>query len=140
MTTLKLVHSVGIDIILVLNVSGDSGHKAVDVSRVRNTHMRIYGGRSMTVADVAKYGIPVERFGSACGRVSTALHHREPPQLSTNTRTRLARTTTMSASTASSATNVDSSENAAPKIEALFLIRFDKKVGYVMRQVPCVAA
>jgi hypothetical protein len=27
----------------------------------------------------------------------------------------------------------DSSDNAHPKIEALFLIRFDKKVGYVMR-------
>lgn len=48
----------------------------------------------------------------------------------------------MSASTDSSATHVDAgSEAEAPKIEALFLIRFDKKVGYVtsgdaMRQLP----
>jgi hypothetical protein len=31
----------------------------------------------------------------------------------------------------SAATDVDSSENESPKIEALFLIRFDKKVGCV---------
>jgi len=40
----------------------------------------------------------------------------------------------MSASTESSATNVDSDHEDAPRVEALFLIRFDKKVGYVMRQ------
>ncbi|KAH7390007.1 hypothetical protein BKA66DRAFT_460291 [Pyrenochaeta sp. MPI-SDFR-AT-0127] len=40
---------------------------------------------------------------------------------------------TMSASTDSSATDVDASAVAeAPKIEALFLIRFDKKVGYTI--------
>ncbi|KAH7067017.1 hypothetical protein BKA63DRAFT_425220 [Paraphoma chrysanthemicola] len=37
----------------------------------------------------------------------------------------------MSASTDSSATDVDAGESGSPKIEALFLIRFDKKVGYV---------
>lgn len=42
----------------------------------------------------------------------------------------------MSTSTQSSvATDVDSnSDHESPKIEALFLIRFDKKVGYVVCQ------
>jgi hypothetical protein len=41
---------------------------------------------------------------------------------------------TMSASTHSSATDVDAgASNDAPQVEALFLIRFDKKVGYVER-------
>jgi len=40
----------------------------------------------------------------------------------------------MSASTESSATNVDSHSEDAPRVEALFLIKFDKKVGYVMRR------
>ena len=42
---------------------------------------------------------------------------------------------TMSASTHSSATDVDggSSSTDAPQVEALFLIKFDKKVGYVGR-------
>ncbi|KAH8643556.1 hypothetical protein IG631_01019 [Alternaria alternata] len=39
----------------------------------------------------------------------------------------------MSASTESSTTNVDSHNEDAPRVEALFLIKFDKKVGYVMR-------
>jgi len=39
----------------------------------------------------------------------------------------------MSASTHSDATNADAQDAEAPKIEALFLIKFDKKVGYVMR-------
>lgn len=39
---------------------------------------------------------------------------------------------TMSASTASSGTDVDAgAETEAPQLAALFLIRFDKKVGYV---------
>ena len=39
----------------------------------------------------------------------------------------------MSASTDSSATQVDQgSENEAPQLSALFLIKFDKKVGYVI--------
>jgi hypothetical protein len=41
---------------------------------------------------------------------------------------------TMSASTHSSATDIDvGSSNDAPQVEALFLIRFDKKVGCVGR-------
>ena len=41
---------------------------------------------------------------------------------------------TMSASTHSSATDVDAeSTNDAPHVEALFLIKFDKKVGWVGR-------
>jgi hypothetical protein len=36
-------------------------------------------------------------------------------------------------STHSSATDGDAQDAEAPKIEALFLIRFDKKVGYVAR-------
>jgi len=43
--------------------------------------------------------------------------------------------TTMSASTHSSATDVDVSDSETPRIEALFLIRFDKKVGYVLRRI-----
>lgn len=44
---------------------------------------------------------------------------------------------TMSASTHSSATDVDAgNSNDAPQVEALFLIRFDKKVGYVARVPP----
>ncbi|KAF2828265.1 hypothetical protein CC86DRAFT_348358 [Ophiobolus disseminans] len=38
----------------------------------------------------------------------------------------------MSASTHSSATDVDGGESESAKIEALFLIRFDKKVGYTI--------
>lgn len=39
----------------------------------------------------------------------------------------------MSTSEHSSATDVDAgSENEAPQLSALFLIKFDKKVGYVM--------
>jgi len=39
----------------------------------------------------------------------------------------------MSASPVSSTTDVDvGPENEAPQLSALFLIRFDKKVGYVM--------
>lgn len=49
---------------------------------------------------------------------------------------------TMSVSTHSSATDVDAgSSNDAPQVEALFLIKFDKKVGYVVRvpswRTPC---
>lgn len=41
---------------------------------------------------------------------------------------------TMSASTHSSATDIDvGSSNDAPQVEALFLIKFDKKVGCVGR-------
>lgn len=40
----------------------------------------------------------------------------------------------MPASTDSSATDVDSGcENDAPQVSALFLIKFDKKIGYVWR-------
>ena len=40
----------------------------------------------------------------------------------------------MSASTHSSATDIDvGSSSDAPQVEALFLIKFDKKVGYVQR-------
>jgi hypothetical protein len=47
----------------------------------------------------------------------------------------------MSASTHASATDVDAQDadaqdSSSPKIEALFLIRFDKKVGYAMRHFP----
>jgi hypothetical protein len=44
---------------------------------------------------------------------------------------------TMSASTHSSATDIDvGSSNDAPQVEALFLIKFDKKVGCVGRVPP----
>ena len=47
--------------------------------------------------------------------------------------THLQRNATMSASTSSSATDVDAgSENEAPQLSALFLIKFDKKIGYVV--------
>ena len=39
---------------------------------------------------------------------------------------------TMSASTHSSATEIDASDTESPRVEALFLIRFDKKVGSVL--------
>jgi hypothetical protein len=43
---------------------------------------------------------------------------------------------TMSGSTHSSATDVEEgSSNDAPQVEALFLIRFDKKVGYGIARV-----
>jgi hypothetical protein len=39
----------------------------------------------------------------------------------------------MSVSTGSSTTDVDAgAENEAPQLSALFLIRFDKKIGYVI--------
>jgi hypothetical protein len=45
------------------------------------------------------------------------------------------RHSTMSASGDSNATKVNtSSEHDAPNVEALFLIKFDNKVGYALRQ------
>jgi hypothetical protein len=41
----------------------------------------------------------------------------------------------MTSSTHPSATNLHAPESEAPKVEALFLIRFDKKIGYGMRQI-----
>jgi len=43
---------------------------------------------------------------------------------------------TMSASTDSSATDVEGGSSDAPQVEALFLIKFDKKVGWVGRVPP----
>jgi hypothetical protein len=53
----------------------------------------------------------------------------EAPQLSSATSYATCPAANMSTSTHSSATDVDAGDNESPRIEALFLIRFDKKVG-----------
>jgi hypothetical protein len=54
---------------------------------------------------------------------------RGAPQLSTASSHAACPPSNMSTSTHSSATDVDSGDTESPRIEALFLIRFDKKVG-----------
>ncbi len=69
---------------------------------------------------------PLGEYVASYINATRQLYRLQPP--------RLVRTPTMSVSTASSATDVDAGlESETPRIEALFLIRFDKKVGYGMR-------
>jgi hypothetical protein len=85
----------------------------------------------------AQYGAALQCAGVGFGwldLLATLQDLRGAPQLSTTSLHATCLAPNMSTSTHSSATDVDAGDNESPKIEALFLIRFDKKVGYVARQ------
>ena len=91
----------------------------------------LYGAASVMLADVVKKAAWLVSgwIVAHASRPWQALHHRR--RRPRNSQPSIA-SATMSASTQSSAT-IDSHDEDALSVEALFLIKFDKKVGYVMR-------